>query len=286
MEHFDFQYINGKLVKEGDPLIFASDSGFLRSFSIFDYFNLIEGIPVFLEDHLDRFFCSAKQVGLKVPYTRPEIKDAIFQFLDVNDVKNGGVRLVLTGGVPDRISRKETPNFIIQGAFLVVLPQSAYTDGVSLITHEYLREFPEVKTTNYMMWKSLSSKIDSARALDVLYHLNGNISETSRGNFFLVTADNLVVTPRDKILKGITRKYALTLAKDQFEVEERDVSLSELSSANEAFLTSSSKSILPVVKIGDTIIGDGKPGAVTHSLMRLYKKQVSKELINFKESII
>lgn len=286
MESFDYQHINGKIVKDGDAQISPKDLGFLRSFAIFDYFNLREGVPVFLDDHIRRFFSSARHIGLPVNYTESEIKNFIFEFISVNTVKNGGIRLHLTGGEIDPVTRNHNTNFLIQGAFLPKFDKHKYENGVSLITFNYQREFPEVKTTNYLTWKWLEPKINEAGAVDVLYYFNDLITETSRGNFFIVDEDGTVITPRNHILEGITRKKIIKLARKNFRLKIRDVAIEELKNAKEAFITSSSKGVLPIVKIDDYLIYQGKTGRITRELGQLLDKEIRKDITHFQESII
>ena len=102
---------------------------------------------------------------------------------------------------------------------------------------------------------------------DILYYSNGFLRESPRSNIFLVTRDGKLVTPGEHILKGITRKKVMEIAKSSFPFEERDVHMDEVATALEGFLTSTTKQILPVSMIDGIPIGDGKPGAITKQLM-------------------
>src|SRR5439155_7787550 len=113
-----------------------------------------------------------------------------------------------------------------------------------------------------------------ADANDVLYHSGGLITECPRANFFIVTHDNKLVTPANNILKGITRSEILKIAAAEIKVEERDLYLEELSSAKEAFITSTTKHVLPVAKIDSRQIGNGSPGELTRWLGQQYNHLV------------
>ncbi len=104
------------------------------------------------------------------------------------------------------------------------------------------------------------------QADEVLYTYQGNVLEFPRSNVFVVTEKNVVVTPNENVLKGITRKKVLELARKEFQVEERQVTVNELLQAKEVFLTSRTKRVLPVLKIEDKIIGDGKVGPISRQL--------------------
>jgi branched-subunit amino acid aminotransferase/4-amino-4-deoxychorismate lyase len=109
-----------------------------------------------------------------------------------------------------------------------------------------------------------------------LYHDGRLVSESARSNFFIITAEGVLVTPSDQVLHGVTRKHILALAQQAgIRAEERDLALSELPTAAEAFLTSTIKGVLPVVQIDDIRIGDGRPGPVSRGLRELWQNHVA-----------
>ena len=141
-----------------------------------------------------------------------------------------------------------------------------YENGVKLIEVEYIRDFPHIKSTNYLMSTMLAGKMKEKGAVDVLYHYQDQISEASRCNFFLVF-DNEIKTSEAQILNGITRQRVLELPGLPLPINLTSPRMSELGKANEAFITSTTKGVLPVIQVGDQVIGDGKVGPVTKQLM-------------------
>jgi len=115
----------------------------------------------------------------------------------------------------------------------------------------------------------LQPYIAQNKADDVLYHQNGILTETPRANIFFITQNNTILTPQHNILQGITRKQILNLVHNKFEVMIRDISLQEIELVREAFITSTTKQVLPVVSIDGKQIGNGKPGAVTEAVYQL-----------------
>jgi len=101
----------------------------------------------------------------------------------------------------------------------------------------------------------------------VLYHQNNIVSEFPRCNFFIVKKDNTVMTPADNVLHGITRKNILKLAASRYSSGEGTITMEDIHQAKEVFLTSTTKRIVPIVQVNDTLIGDGKPGSVSLSLL-------------------
>jgi branched-subunit amino acid aminotransferase/4-amino-4-deoxychorismate lyase len=127
----------------------------------------------------------------------------------------------------------------------------------------------EIKTTNYSEALRLRQKVKQQQANDILYHHNGHILELTRSNFFIVKGQT-VITASDHVLKGITRRTVLDLAAPVYTVEERPVAWHELAEADEAFLTGTNKRLVPVTKVDDQQIGNGKPGKVTLHLYELF----------------
>ena len=141
-----------------------------------------------------------------------------------------------------------------------------FARGIKLITTRLQREAPEAKTTNYMAAVRALKEAANRGVADALF-VDGqeHVQEATRSNFFVFRGDTLI-TPRAGVLHGITRNVVLQLARDRFPIEERPIFLYELPLADEAFITSSSKEITPVVQIDDLVIGNGKPGPRTTQL--------------------
>jgi branched-chain amino acid aminotransferase len=139
--------------------------------------------------------------------------------------------------------------------------------------YEYQRLLPTTKTINYVAGINLLPQMQATGTEDLLFHFGGYISETTRANFFIVKEDDTIVTAGEAILEGVTRKHTLLIARRHYKVEERALALDELQTAKEAFLTSTTKRVMPVVKVGDTTIGNGKPGEVSRRLFELLKKE-------------
>ncbi|HWS84092.1 MAG TPA: aminotransferase class IV, partial [Ktedonobacteraceae bacterium] len=138
------------------------------------------------------------------------------------------------------------------------------------------RALPEAKTSNYVA--AIRALKEAARhgANDALFvNEQGHVLEATRSNFFVFRGDTLI-TPRLRVLIGITRNVILSLARGRFTIEERPILLEELSTVDEAFLTSSSKEITPVVQIDDWMIGDGKPGPRTYELEQRFIELVER----------
>jgi branched-chain amino acid aminotransferase len=255
-----FVIVHDDLVPAGLASLLISDLSIQRGYGIFDFFKSLNHTPIFIDEHLDRFFHSARQLRLTVAKTREELLALINTLQQKNNIPDSGIRIMLTGGYsPDGYTLVK-PNLVISQYPLQVPISEAFQKSVRLITYPHQRQMPETKTIDYLMAIWLQPHIRENGADDVLYHNDGVLSECPRSNFFIVTAGDVLVTPARHILKGIIRGKVLELARRQFKTEERDIGLEELLTAKEAFITSTTKHILPVVRIDDKAIGRGLPG--------------------------
>lgn len=263
-----FCHLNGQLVLASEAAISVSDLAILRGYGVFDFMQVREGIPLFFDLYLERFTHSATALDLSLPAPLPQLKAWALELIEANGYALAGLKFILTGGVsPDGFSTGIMPNLIIYNQPFPHLRPDDFKQGVKLMLHEYLREIPEAKTINYIVPIRLQKHWKAGGAFDILYHKNGYISESSRSNFFIVTQEGRVVTPKDEILNGVTHRKVIEVAQAQgFIVEERPLALTELATAAEAFMTSSTKGVLGVVQVEGQIIGTGQVGPITHQL--------------------
>lgn len=263
-----YAFVNNEVVPVSKAHVHVSDLALHRGYGVFDFFKVSDGHVFFLEDYLDRFWNSASIMRLPIPLERKKIIATIYQLIERNGLKESGIKIILTGGYSPDGYQTAKPNLLMTQHSLVLPGRDLFEHGVKVITHEYVREFAQAKTINYTMGIWLAEKVRQANAADVLYHKDGIVSEFPRCNFFIVRQDNTVVTPRHHVLQGITRKNVLRLAAEHYRAEEADIRLTDVMEAKEAFLTSTTKRIIPIVGIDDFIVGTGKPGEVSLTLLK------------------
>ena len=266
-------YFSGRIVKEDNVGLSVRDLGVLRGYGVFDLLRTYGGKPFLFNEHFKRFVNSARVLGLQVPISRTKAAVVVDKLLKKNRYAESTVRFVLTGGrAGDGIHfNPEAPTFFILVSPFHQLPASVYTKGVALRTHEHLREFPAVKSLNYLTAVRLHNPEKGKQPFEVLYTWQGRVLEATTSNFFIFKGHTLV-TPRRDVLVGTTRNLVMKLAQRKFQVSERDIPLRDLSRAREAFLTATNKEIVPVVEIDGKRIGNGKVGERTKLLMGLFAK--------------
>ncbi|HQT24453.1 MAG: hypothetical protein B7X86_15125 [Sphingobacteriales bacterium 17-39-43] len=266
-----FVWVNDTLIPSDEAKLNIADLAVQRGYGIFDFFKTIDGKSVFLEDHLDRLFRSAVLMRLELKQSRDQIRDRIIRLIESNNLKDSGIKVILTGGFSSDGFNIAEPNLIIsQQAFQI--PRTMSEKGISILIHEYQRQFSNAKTLDYLQAIWLQPILKEKKADDVLYYSNGLIRECPRANIFIVTKDHKVLTPESGMLKGVTRKHVLEISGARYVTEARDVSLEELRNAGEVFITSTTKNILPVVQVDGYVIGDGNPGEVSRTLAKEYNR--------------
>lgn len=267
-----YYHINGSIVKAANAMLKVNDLAILRGYGVFDFFLVRSNVPMYVDDYVARFQRSAGLLHLELPISTSQLKEHIQELIQANGLQDAAIRLVLTGGYADDGYTPVEPNLLIMEHPMPAYKEEVMTHGVKVMLHEYMRELPEAKTINYLTGIRLAGNMKQQGAIEILYHDGEFVREGVRSNFFIVNQKGTLVTPKDQVLLGITRKNTVEIAKKHFTIEERDISPAELLNAKEVFLTSTTKGAMPVVQIDDQIIGDGKPGEQTLRMAKLLQE--------------
>lgn len=272
----EYVYLNGSILPADEAAISPFDAGLLRGYAVFDLLQTIGGSPYMLQEHLARFHSSAEMLGLPVPVTDEEIERIILKLLARNGHAEATVRLVLTGGyAPDGMHfDPATPTFLIVTHELFRVPETVYTDGAKLLAVQHTREFPEAKSTNYLTWLRNHARIEQEGAMDLLYHDGRIVSEAATASVYVVKGGR-ILAPAGGVLHGTVGNRVLELASTRFEVLRTEVTLDDLFCAEECFLTSSVRGVVPITRIDETPVGTGAVGPVVRELMALYREAAS-----------
>ncbi|MCO6358595.1 aminotransferase class IV [Roseivirga pacifica] len=266
-------YFNGQYLKKSEISISPNDVGFTRGYAVFEFFKVKGKTPIFWEDHLDRLEKSAAAIGLPIPLSRDELKTAILKLVEINGFDYSSIKVMLSGGVSADGFSPGTPTLLIQNNPFQDFGKELYDQGASLMLHEYQRDFLLVKSTYYVQAVALQQQWKSGGHLDVLYHKEGMVSEVSRSSIFIILNGQLI-TNKENVLQGVTQRNVIRAVKNDFEVVVREFSLVELLNAEEVFITSTTKKVVPIVKVGDTLIGSGKPGMKTLKILSLFEAYI------------
>lgn len=269
-------YINGEYYQKEDAKIPVYDLGLLRGMGVFDFLRVWDGVPVFVEDHIARLRNSIRLMNMKDDASDEEWLFRIKSLIEKNKADRAGFRIVVTGGYSeDGYSIPENQNVYLMMHDLPYSDPAQYTKGIKIITNNFQRELPEAKTTIYVQSMRLQDEMKNQGAYEVLYHFEGKILECSRCNIFFIDSSNKIHTPKQDMLKGVTRKQIIHLAQNEgLEVIQRDIFLPEIDSMAGAFLSATTKGALPVVSIGGKDVGNGKVHELALRINDLYNQRV------------
>ncbi|HIJ52391.1 MAG TPA: branched-chain-amino-acid transaminase [Planctomycetes bacterium] len=274
-------WLDNKLVDEADARISVFDHGLLYGDGVFEGIRVYNRRIFELEVHIKRLFESAKAIRLVMPMTKDKLIGAVEKTTAANGIIDGYIRLLVTRGVGTLGLNPlicENGRLIIIADNIQLYPEELYEKGMKVVSATTVRNHPlaippQVKSLNYL--NSILAKIE---ALDsdvpeaVLYNHEGYVAEATADNVFIVK-DGVVYTPPVEAgaLEGITRGIVFRLAKEEkLEVVEKNLTRFDLYVCDEFFLTGTAAEVIGIVEIDGRIIGDGRPGPITHLLRKKF----------------
>jgi branched-chain amino acid aminotransferase len=275
-------HVNGALVPRADAKVSVFDSVVQGGDAVWEGLRVYKGRIAALGEHLERLQNSARALAFANVPSSDDVRNAIFATLEANGMTDDThIRLTLTRG--EKMTSGMNPKLNQKGCSLIVLaewkPPVYSDDGIRVITSAIRRNTPQCLDSkihhNNLLNNILAAidanvaGVDSAVMLDV----HGFISETNDTNIFIVRNGELYTPFADACLPGITRRMILDIAREQgIPGGEKNLSLTELYSADEAFTTGTMGELTPVLEADGRTIGDGAPGAMTRSLQGLHRE--------------
>jgi len=275
-------YINGQFFDKKDAKVSVFDHGFLYGDGAFEGIRSYNGLVFRLEEHIKRLYETTHTLMINVPISQKQMIKDIIGTLKENNLKDAYIRVIVTRGEgdlgldPQKCTSK--PNIIIITDKITLYPQELYQKGLEIITVPTPRNHPEalnpeLKSLNYL--NNILAKIEanvSGFSEAIMLDVHGYVAECTGDNIFIFK-DNVLSTPFNGRLKGITRQAVLELAaKNKIKTEERLMTRHEIFNADECFLTGTAAEIIPVVKVDGRVIADGQPGAFTKKMISLFKE--------------
>ncbi|MFA5155793.1 MAG: branched-chain-amino-acid transaminase [Candidatus Omnitrophota bacterium] len=286
-------YINGKFYEKQDAKISVFDHGLLYGDGVFEGIRSYDRLVFKLKEHIDRLYESAHSIMLKVPLTKEQMIKAVVATLKANGLDDAYIRLIVTRGEGDLglDPRKCTggPSLIIIADKIKLYPEKLYKEGLEIMTVPTIRNLPEavnpqIKSLNYLnnilaKIEATNSGCEEAIMLDSL----GYVAECTGDNIFIVKDSHLYTPPQCMgSLRGITRDAVIEIGrKSKNPVHEHVLTRHELFISDECFLTGTAAEIIPVVKVDGRVIGSGKPGKLTLSLMKKFKEMTRREGVRY-----
>tara|TARA_A100001011_G_C14141909_1_gene770073 strand:+ start:48 stop:953 length:906 start_codon:yes stop_codon:yes gene_type:complete len=281
-----FININGKLFHRSEAKISVFDSGFLLGDGVWEGIRLHQSSLVFIEEHLDRLYASAKGISLDIPYTKHDIIDEINKVLDKNNMdENIHIRLVVSRG--DKITPYQNPNANVGPINLVIIPEYKETDPSTYIKGVHIGRVPNVRpnesilSPHYNTLSKLNCILASIEANKLGYDegimndMNGNISTCNSTNLFFIQNDKVLTSTGEYCLNGITRGKAILLCnQNNISCSENNFIFEDIKNCNEAFVTGTFAGIIPVSKLEGRKLESTNSNSLVNQIRALYNQEI------------
>jgi len=282
-------YLNGAYMDEGEATVSIFDRGFLMADGVYEVTSVLDGKLVDFDGHAVRLARSLGELDMRNPIGNDDLLAVHRELVRVNDVVDGGVYLQITRGAPgDRDfvfpDPDETPPTIV--LFTQSKPGLADSPlaktGIRVISIDDVRWGRRDIKTVQLLYPSMGKMMAKAAGCDDAWLIeDGFVTEGTSNNAYIVKGGRIITRDlSNDILHGITRAAVLRFAREaQMEVEERPFTIAEAKAAEEAFITSASMFVMPVVEVDGAAVGTGKPGSVAKRLREIYLEESRKSAI-------
>ncbi len=282
-------YVNGDYLPETEATVSIFDRGFLMADGVYEVTSVLDGKLIDFEGHAVRLERSLKELDMTAPVTKDELLEIHRELVRVNEIDEGLIYLQITRGAPaDRDFAFPDPDTTPSTIVLFTQNKPGLADsqaakkGMKVISIDDLRwGRRDIKTVQLLypsMGKMMAKKSDADDAWMVQ---DGFVTEGTSNNAYIVKGNKIITRAlSNDILHGITRAAVLRFAREaQMEVEERNFTIDEAKEADEAFITSASTFVMPVVEIDGIAVGDGTPGRVAPRLREIYLDESRKAAV-------
>ncbi|MEL6597567.1 MAG: D-amino-acid transaminase [Pseudomonadota bacterium] len=270
-------YVNGDYVAEEDAKVSVFDRGFLFADGVYEVTSVLGGKLIDFDGHAKRLERSLTELEMNSPVTTDELLEVHRQLVERNDVDEGMVYLQITRGAADRdfaYPKDAAPTIVLFTQEKRLIESPAAKTGMKVISIEDQRWGRRDIKTVQLLYPSMGKMMAKAAGADDAWMVeDGFVTEGTSNNAYIVTKEGVLVTRHlgNEILHGITRAAVLRFAREaQMKVEERAFTVDEAKDAAEAFITSASTFVMPVVEFDGEAIGEGKPGPIATRLREIY----------------
>jgi branched-chain amino acid aminotransferase len=281
--------INGETFARDEAKVSVFDSGFVLGDGIWEGLRVHRGRIAFLDQHLERLYGGAKALDMEMEVTAEELGERLYRLLEKNNMQDGvHIRLMVSRGVKatpyqDPRITITPPTIVIVPEYKQALPETA-VKGIKLFTVHVRRGYPDVqdpKLNSHSKLNCITACIQAAKAgadEALMLDPHGFVATCNSTHFFIVRKDEVWTSSGDYCLGGITRGNVIELCEqNQIPVRQKNFSLTDVYSANEAFVTGTFAGLAPVREIDGRIIGDGERGPMVEKLQQLYLAMLEQE---------
>jgi branched-chain amino acid aminotransferase len=283
-------YINGEFHSRENAQISVFDSGFLVGDGIWEGLRLHNGKFAFLDKHLDRLFAGASAIHLDIGLNKEELVNALIETVEINEMTDDvHVRIMITRG--NKKTPSQHPSNVIGGPNIVIIAEHKVADpsisqeGITLFTVTVRRPPPDTLDQRLNCHSKLHEVIALIQAIEagadeaLMLDPTGSVATCNATNFFIIKNEEVWTSTGEYCLNGITRELVIEIARNNgMKAFEKPFSLTDVYSADEAFVTGTFGGLTPVTQVDGRKIADGRIGNTTMLLQNLYKEAVNAEV--------
>ncbi|RZP30551.1 aminotransferase class IV [bacterium] len=280
-------YIDGKIIPRPEAKISVFDSGFLLGDGVWEGIRLHNGQLVFLKEHLDRLYTGANSIGMDIGMSPDDLTSKIIQTIEANNMySNIHLRLIVSRGI--KSTPYQHPRVNIGGPTIVIIPEykivteDSKDNGLELVCVNTIRSSEitqDPKINSLSKFNCIQACIEADRLgadEGLMLDLNGYVSTCNSTNFFIVRQSEVWTSTGEYCLNGVTREAIINLCKsNDIKIYEKNFIIDDVHTADEAFVTGTFAGVLPVTKIDEHILSNGKKGVITDRLQSLYTMEVN-----------
>ena len=280
-------YIDGKIIPRPEAKISVFDSGFLLGDGVWEGIRLHNGQLVFLKEHLDRLYTGANSIGIDIGMSSDNLTRKIIQTIEANNMySNIHLRLIVSRGI--KSTPYQHPRVNIGGPTIVIIPEykivteDSKDNGLELVSVNTIRSSEitqDPKINSLSKFNCIQACIEADRLgadEGLMLDLNGYVSTCNSTNFFIVRQSEVWTSTGEYCLNGVTRGAIINLCKsNDIKIYEKNFIIDDVHAADEAFVTGTFAGVLPVTKIDEHILSNGKKGVITDRLQSLYTMEVN-----------
>lgn len=247
--------------------------------SIYEVIRILDGVPLYLEEHLERLIKSTKLLNIEMNRTYEELIDEIRKLIEINNEYNLNVKILCLAG------DKKVEEIYVYFIKSFYPPESMYREGIHTIAYQSERQNPNAKTFNQSLRQRVGIELEKRNAFEaLLVNDDEQITEGSRSNVFLVKDNKLFTPPADDVLLGVTRSKIIELCKlNNIDIIQQEISLESINKYEGAFITGTSIDVLPIKNV-DKIEFNLSKNDIINKVMRIYERD-KQDYINKRKNI-
>ena len=282
-------YVNGEYLPENEAKVSIFDRGFLMADGVYEVTSVLDGKLIDFEGHAVRLQRSLSELDMASPIAKDDLLEVHRELVRLNGIEEGMIYLQITRGAPaDRDFAFPDPETTAPTIVLFTQNKPGLADnpaakkGMRVISIEDIRWGRRDIKTVQLLYPSMGKMMAKKAGVDDAWMVqDGFVTEGTSNNAYIVKGNKIITREASPdILKGITRTAVLRFAREaQMEVEERNFTIEEAREADEAFITSASTFVMPVVEIDGVALGDGTPGRVAPRLREIYLDESRKAAV-------